>query len=76
MFSSETVYYSDGRINNTPEDEGTINIFDPAGKEKNLPWYINNGLHFYFDVLPYYFWGNSPDDSTTIIKRIGTGWLY
>ena len=30
-------------------------------------------IHGYYDVLPYMIWGNSPDDSTTIIDRIIMG---
>ena len=58
------IYYSDGTINDTPEDRGTLNVYygpNPIGK------YL---IHCTFDVIPYMIWGNSPDDSTTIVDRI------
>ncbi len=73
MISPETVYYSNGTINNTPEDMGTVNLFDPTGEDRDLPWIVNNAGHMVFDVVPYFVWGNAPDDSTTAIRRIGTG---
>ncbi len=62
-FSSEVVYYSDGTINNTPEDEGTFNVY--SGDNMIL----NFAVHGTFDVIPYMIWGNRPNDSTTIIDR-------
>ena len=63
-FSSEQVFYADGTLNTTPEDEGTVNVYfgDNA--------FLNFTVHGLFDVAPYMIWGNSPDDSTTIIDRI------
>ena len=58
------VYYSDGTINNTPEDVGTFNIY--SGSKPIL----NFAIHGAVDVVPYMIWGNSPDDSTTIIDRL------
>ena len=26
--------------------------------------------HIKFDVIPYYIWGNSPDDTTPLFRRI------
>lgn len=49
------------RITTDPRDQGTYNFFDP--KKHPLG-------HATFDVLPYVFWGNSADDSTTIITRL------
>ena len=66
-FSSEVVLYGDGTINNTPEDMGTFNVYfgnNPVG---------NIVIHGYYDVIPYMIWGNSPDDSTTLIDRILMG---
>ncbi len=75
FISPETVYYGDGTINDTPEDEGSVNIVSSKGSNVlTFGWRISG--HFVFDMLPYFVWGNSPDDSTTIIERIGMGWLY
>ena len=63
-FSSEVVYYSDGTINNTPEDRGTFNVYSGGNV------FLNITVHGVFDVIPYMIWGNSPDDSTTMIDRI------
>lgn len=66
-FSSEVVLYGDDTINNTPEDMGTFNVYfgnNPVG---------NIVIHGYCDVIPYMIWGNSPDDSTTLIDRILMG---
>ena len=62
--SSEVVYYSDGSINNTPEDRGTFNVYSGDN------WFFNIVVHGYYDVLPYMIWGNSFDDSTTLIDRL------
>ena len=63
-FSSEVVFYSDGSVNNTPEDCGTFNIYSgDCG-------FLNVVVHGAFDVIPYMIYGNSKDDSTTIIDRI------
>lgn len=48
------------RIATDPRDVGTYNFFDP--KKHPLG-------HATFDVMPYMLWGNSVDDSTTIITR-------
>ncbi|MBE6739356.1 MAG: RHS repeat-associated core domain-containing protein [Ruminococcaceae bacterium] len=63
-FSSEVVYYSNGTINNSPEDIGTFNVYSGDNR------FLNVVVHGCFDVMPYIFWGNSLDDSTTIIDRI------
>ena len=62
-FSSEVVFFSDSTINNTPEDTGTWNVY--SGDNIILKVIV----HGYFDVVPYMAWGNSYDDSTTIIDR-------
>ena len=62
---SEAVYYSNGQLNNTPEDQGTYNVFSSNGNV--FERYLGHGLA---DVLPYMLWGNSPDDETTIVDRI------
>ena len=63
-FSSEIVYYSDGTINLTPEDEGTFNVYSGDNG------FLNVVVHGTVDVIPYMIWGNNSDDSTTIIDRI------
>ena len=67
-FSSEVVYYADGTINDSPEDMGTFNVYSG---EKIVP---NIFVHGFLDVLPYMIWGNSINDSTTIIDRISMIW--
>ena len=63
-FSSEVVFYADGTLNTTPEDEGTLNVYYGDSV------FLNFVVHGLFDVAPYMIWGNSPKDSTTIIDRI------
>ena len=63
-FSSENVFYSDGTLNDTPEDGGTFNIYSGDSA------FLNTVVHGYFDVIPYMIWGNNKDDSTTIIDRV------
>ena len=67
-FSSEVVYYSDGTINSTPEDEGTFNVYSG-----DCPFF-NFVVHGTFDVVPYMLWGNSDEDSTTIVDRFMMIW--
>lgn len=67
-FSSEIVFYSDGTINNTPEDRGTFNVYSGDNV------FLNIVVHGSFDVVPYMIWGNSPDDTTTIIDRFIMIW--
>ena len=61
----EAVYYSNGKLNNTPEDIGTYNVFSSGGNA--IERYLGHGI---WDVLPYMLWGNSPEDNTTIVDRI------
>lgn len=63
-FSSEIVYYSDGTINTTPEDMGTFNVYSGDNT------FLNITVHGLCDVAPYMIWGNSKDDSTTLVDRI------
>ena len=63
-FSSEMVYYHDGTINDTPEDRGTFNTYSGDNA------FLNVVVHGVCDVVPYIIWGNSSDDTTTIIDRI------
>ena len=67
-FSSEVVFYSDGVINNTPEDTGTFNIYSGNNPVLNIL------VHGTLDVVPYMLWGNSREDTTTIVDRIIMIW--
>ena len=62
--SGEIVYYSDGTVNNTPEDRGTYNVYSGDNG------FLNIVVHGTFDVIPYLVWGNSLHDSTTIVDRV------
>ena len=66
--SSEVVYYSDGTLNTTSEDMGTFNVYSGDNPALNI---IVHGL---FDVVPYMIWGNSSEDSTTLVDRIIMIW--
>lgn len=57
----ETVYNSKGEIVTDPVNQGTNNRADP-----NNDWLG----HLFADMLPYYLWGNSPDDPTTPLERV------
>ncbi len=63
-FSGELVFYSDGSLNDTPEDRGTVNVYSGDNPVLNVV------VHGLFDVVPYMIYGNSPDDATTIIDRV------
>ena len=63
-FSSEAVFYSDGTLNDTPEDKGTFNVYYGDSKILNVL------VHGTLDVIPYMIWGNSPSDTTTIVDRL------
>ncbi|MBQ7935199.1 MAG: RHS repeat-associated core domain-containing protein, partial [Clostridia bacterium] len=60
----EVIYDKNGRRVDDPRDVGTYN-YSPSTVEENE--------HFKKDVLPWIFWGNSPDDSTTMFER---AWAY
>ncbi|MGD9210902.1 MAG: RHS repeat-associated core domain-containing protein [Desulfobacteraceae bacterium] len=65
---SEVVFNREGRLVTDPVNRGTYNFANPK---------TNPIGHFFTDMLPYYFWGNSPDDPTSFNHRIfGTynGW--
>ena len=57
----ESVYNENGSIVTDPVNMGTNNKSDP---NKN---YVG---HFIDDMLPYYLWGNTEDDPTTMLERI------
>lgn len=47
----------------TAERQGTFNYYPGDGV-------VGGTLHFAFDMLPYYVNGNSPEDTTPLLKRI------
>ena len=58
--SMEAVYDGDGNLDRSDENQGTYNYSPPT-----------DGLgHVYNDVIPYWFNGNTPDDTTNVIDRI------
>lgn len=56
----EVIFNENGTIVTDPENIGTFNYAPPADKMG----------HFLADMVPYYLFGNSKDDSTPIINRI------
>lgn len=56
----EVVFDVEGNFVNTPENMGTYNLFGPQQPV----------LHGIFDVVPYYLWGNSHDDTIGFRGRI------
>ena len=56
----EIIFDKNGKRVTTPENIGTLNY----GPE---PW---SSAHILFDILPYWLWGNSPQDSTPLWYRI------
>ena len=55
---SEAVLRADGTIDTSDKNQGTYNIG------------THPSSHFLFDMLPYYAWGNTPNDSTSIFNRV------
>jgi RHS repeat-associated protein len=60
VFQSEAVFNSEHRTVTDPANMASFNFF----LSKLFP------LHFYADMLPYYIWGNSPDDSASLWERL------
>ncbi|MBQ7208986.1 MAG: hypothetical protein IJS01_14400 [Lentisphaeria bacterium] len=59
----EIIFNADGKIVTDIENIGTYNYFPPTGV-------ANNFLHVLFDVVPYYKWGNSEEDTTPLGSRL------
>ena len=57
----EAIYDPDGDLVTDPRDYGTYNFASPTD---------NGAGHFVDDVLPWIFYGNSEDDSTTPEQRL------
>ena len=58
----EAVFDECGRPDTTAENMATYNVFDP-----DLIWGVP---HFVADVFPYWYFGNSSDDTTSPLDRI------
>ncbi len=56
----EAVYDKCGNLVTDPYNMGTYNIYGPN----------NAAGHFLFDMLPYYMYGNSPEDAMDYGDRI------
>ena len=56
----EVIFNTHGKIVTDPENIGTKNY-------GTNPISIN---HIFLDILPYYLWGNSPDDTTSFYDRV------
>ena len=73
----EAVYDSQGRLVLADEDVGTYNFCPAIEDPNNIFKTAKAGIgHFFKDMLPWYLWGNSPNDQTTIVDRIvgSIGW--
>ena len=57
----EAVYNEHGQLVKDPVNRGTFNRRHPENDPIG---------HFVEDVLPYWLWGNSPDDPTTFQERV------
>lgn len=58
----EAVFDSSGSPVEDPKNVATYNVCSPNG--------IEGICHAAWDVAPYYLWGNSPGDETTIFQRV------
>jgi RHS repeat-associated protein len=56
----EAVYDGNGNIVTSPANQGTYNY---GAEQISLE-------HFFYDVIPYWIWGNSPNDPTPLPDRI------
>lgn len=57
----EGIYDENGKLVTDPVNQGTYNFADPNNEPIE---------HFVKDVIPYYLWGNSPDDPTSFWERV------
>lgn len=57
----EFVFRSDGSLDLSPANRGSSNFRSPIDDKTG---------HLVYDVIPYFLWGNSPDDPTTKLERI------
>ena len=56
----EIIFDKNGKRVTTPENIGTLN-YGPDPKSLG---------HVFWDIFPYWFWGNSPQDTTPLWRRI------
>ena len=68
----EVIYDKYGNEVTAPEDVGTYNFAPPVNNKFPDLVVFNQMHHFQEDVLPWIFWGNTPDDPTTIFDRLGS----
>ena len=54
----EAIYDSNGNLVTDPNNEGTFNYLTP------------DFFHGLVDVIPYWIYGNSPNDTTPLLDRI------
>ena len=68
----ELVISSSKKLETKPQYIGTYNFVVPLSWKDNNPfaYAISNVGHGLFDVLPYYFWGNSIDDPSPFFDRL------
>jgi protein tyrosine phosphatase len=59
---SENAYRNHALVKD-PANLGTYNFIAPRG-------FLGNIGHFFEDVLPYWVWGNTPDDATPFWNRV------
>jgi hypothetical protein len=67
----EAVYDYNGNRIVRVEDVGTYNFSPAGGADFSILDKVIGGVgHFFADMLPYYVWGNSPDDPTPWYNRV------
>ena len=66
----EVIFNGQGKIVTDIENIGTYNYFPVSEKINNLFDIVNAALHMVVDVIPYYEWGNGPDDLTPFPERV------
>ena len=66
MGNFEGVYDNQENLVNDSVNRGTYNFFPGSG--------LTIPLHFKHDVIPYYKWGNDPDDPSTVRERLTAGY--
>ena len=66
----EVIFNGQGKVVNDIENIGTYNYFPITETDDNITDSINAILHFAFDVVPYYRWGNDEDDTTSLGNRL------
>ena len=62
----EAIYDKNGNYVSDPRDIGTYNFMPSDGIN---PFISKNEWHYKLDMLPWYEWGNSTEDTTTYDNR-------